>query len=526
VGTDGHDRAVWGDEVNGWFSRINAQTGQVASGAGEIFVDGRSLGFGHLFDWFDAQTLLVKGAGDFPTLINIHTGERDILSDRTADQAAAGGGVWLPAWDGRIWCAVSRTGERAWIEERGGSNDDRSLFVDGLPIVQFQPINYCRIDAGYVTWSFFARGKREVWGKRPGHGPERLDVYSGDSLFAVPVLTSLGPFVVVQSHTALHVAPWGESRGTLIATGNDKNFHPDAAWTPQGLLVVWNDDRGEQGRQFIDLTRRDTLELGVVPSKPLPIPPVITPEPETSMQYPSAEWEVVRQMHARFSSTFPATEDGGRGFTEMVVEQLDFSFPDGGWCWKKSSPNNPPSKDCTARQIDGRFEGWDILNAAGVQGPRELAENPAYHDLRGQVPIEVTAKNHLGASVPEQPAPGTHAYDGGDNDTGTCDRCGATRDAAVHQVTAPPSQPPTTPPAAGCNCAGEVAKVRQDITELTDMLLMLPANLAGLVEQIMDEKLSELPAPKPLTSFPHYQGKFFGAPISLAPVFPEKKKEQ
>jgi hypothetical protein len=46
---------------------------------------------------------------------------------------------------------------------------------------------------------------------------------------------------------------------------------------------------------------------------------------------------------------------------------------------------------------------------------------------------------------------------------------------------------------------------------------MLPANLAGLVEQIMDEKLSELPAPEPSTSFPAYEGRIFGQKVRLEP---------
>jgi hypothetical protein len=477
--------------MNGWFSRINAQTGQVASGAGEVFVDGRSLGFGHLFDWFDAQTLLVKGHGDRPTLINIHTGERQELTDYAVNQAAGGGGSWMGTGGSVIWCAVSRTGERAWIEERGGSNDDRSLFVDGLPIVQFQPINYCRIDAGYVTWSFFARGKREVWGKRPGHGPERLNVYSGDSLFAVPVLTSLGPFVVVQSHTALHVAPWGENRGTLIATGNDKNFHPDAAWTPQGLLVVWNDDRGEQGRQFIDLTRRDTLELGVVPSNPLPIPPVITPDPEPiSMKLDPR----VRALLIQFAAKFPvpqtpgggeAHEERARQWSIRFCEQVDFSLPGEGYGTKRADSGRPFSKDTISQQRDGEMVTWDLLVGTGTGEP-SLNLDPHGEVTTGQVFVPVAAINHLGASVPEP---------------------------------TPTPNPTPTPPAAGCNCA-------EQLEALTEHLMMLPANLASLVEQIIEEKLSELPAPEPLTSFPHYQGKFFGAPISLAPVFPEKKKEQ
>lgn len=117
------------------------------------------------------------------------------------------------------------------------------------------------------------------------------------------------------------------------------------------------------------------------------------------MDFPRTEWGVVEQMHQRFAGDFSATEDGARAWTEMAIQQLAFSFPQGGWCWKKAAQGSPPSKDCIARQISGRFEGWDVLNAAGVNGPRVLAGYPpSYHDLvaeGNQVPIAVDPRNWL-----------------------------------------------------------------------------------------------------------------------------------
>jgi hypothetical protein len=118
------------------------------------------------------------------------------------------------------------------------------------------------------------------------------------------------------------------------------------------------------------------------------------------VDFPRAEWGIVEQMHAKFARTQPATEDGAREWTRMTVEQLAFSFPAGGWCWKSASRDRPPSKDCIARRIDGRFEGWDVLQSAGATGPRVLtAYPPSFHDLiaeGNQQPILVTPKNHLG----------------------------------------------------------------------------------------------------------------------------------
>lgn len=130
-------------------------------------------------------------------------------------------------------------------------------------------------------------------------------------------------------------------------------------------------------------------------------------EPEEPVDFPPIEWETVVDMHERFAVDFPATEEGARGWTEMAIEQLAFSFPNGGWCWKKAAQNSPPSKDCIARQTGGRFEGWDVLIGAGVNGPRVLAGYPpTYHDLvaeGNQVPIQVEPVDWLGLDEPEEP---------------------------------------------------------------------------------------------------------------------------
>jgi hypothetical protein len=125
------------------------------------------------------------------------------------------------------------------------------------------------------------------------------------------------------------------------------------------------------------------------------------------MPMPSAAWRIVQQMFERFASSYPASDAGARQWTHATIEQLAFSVPDGGWCAKRASLDRPESKDCVARQIDGRFEGWDVLIGADG-GPVRLADYPpTYHDLRAeenQVPIIVTARNHL-LSNPLPPSP-------------------------------------------------------------------------------------------------------------------------
>jgi len=121
---------------------------------------------------------------------------------------------------------------------------------------------------------------------------------------------------------------------------------------------------------------------------------------------PADVWAQVKTVHARFAPEFPGDEHGAREFMRLLIGQVAFSFPDQGWCWKKSSPTAPPSKDCLARQEGGRLEGWDILVGAGAQGPRVLSESPAYHDLAGQHHVEVEARDVLGAPpVHDAPEP-------------------------------------------------------------------------------------------------------------------------
>lgn len=138
-------------------------------------------------------------------------------------------------------------------------------------------------------------------------------------------------------------------------------------------------------------------------TKPPPPPPPTKKEP---MEFPRAAWDIVQQMHARYAASFPANEEGARSWTKMAIEQLVYSFPDDGYCWKSADAGRPPSKDGVGKRKGGRFDGWDLLHAAGAQGPRELARYPPeWHDLTGQHPIAVSGVNHLGAQPEPKPDP-------------------------------------------------------------------------------------------------------------------------
>ena len=163
------------------------------------------------------------------------------------------------------------------------------------------------------------------------------------------------------------------------------------------------------------LTVAEIAELKDITDQEEPEEPGEPEEPEGPVDFPRTEWGILEQMHAKFARTRPATEDGAREWTRMAIEQLAFSFPSGGWCWKSASPDRPPSKDCIARRIEGRFQGWDVLQSAGVNGPHVLARfPPSFHDLiaeGNQHPIPVNSKNHLGTELDEPTEPGQATLD-------------------------------------------------------------------------------------------------------------------
>jgi hypothetical protein len=497
---------VWGDEVIAFFP--------VLSPDGTLIAAERQDGNGVKVAWKDNRTV-VSAVGDGPgILINGALVYPDSLEPNAI---SAGGGTFcadywindgfkgLKLFDGNARVEIP-SGYASAMADDGylvylTGHDDRTQQVrdlDGYVYDDDAPLEYpscSRLGVVYSKYTGRTQHAKETWGALRHEQGQRFHA-SGEMIEHGPVAidTPDGLYVGAFRDDGVILYKAGQTVGWFHPSPNARNL--DGKWDGRGVRLVWNRPDGtlEERHQLLTDAR---VALAVVPSKPLPIPPVITPEPEPiSMKLDPR----VRALLIQFAAKFPvpqtpgggeAHEERARQWSIRFCEQVAFSLPDEDYGTKRADSGRPISKDTISQQRDGEMVTWDLLVGTGTGEP-SLNLDPHGEVTTGQVFVPVDAVNHLGGTVPEQP----------------------------------PEQPPTQPPAAGCNCAGEVAKVRQDITELTDMLLMLPANLAGLVEQIMDEKLSELPAPEPLTSFPHYQGKFFGAPISLAPVFPEKKKEQ
>jgi hypothetical protein len=120
----------------------------------------------------------------------------------------------------------------------------------------------------------------------------------------------------------------------------------------------------------------------------------ITGEPQMSDgTMPQDVYDIIEQMHAKYAQfcidTHPNDmEAAARMCTQMIIEQVMFSFPGQGYCWKSADANRPPSKDVQAQLGAGFFWGWDLFFASGANGPRDLNAYPLpVHDITGQNPI-------------------------------------------------------------------------------------------------------------------------------------------
>lgn len=214
----------------------------------------------------------------------------------------------------------------------------------------------------------------------------------------------------------------GENGGCLVwDRGQMRYLIAESAGVPRFIRAVrdgddvsvayWGQSGVPSAAHWLTVAELRALPLAGTPAPTPPLPP--TPEPPMT-QMPTAAWALIQECHRRFAFALPVTEDGARQFTKLCIEQLAYNFPQEGWCWKAADPGRPVSKDIVARQSAGRMDGWDILNAASLNGPRLLVDVPGWHDLSGQFPIVAgqnhqgwvwTPTNHLDLPVPVPPTP-------------------------------------------------------------------------------------------------------------------------
>jgi hypothetical protein len=279
--------------VSSRFPRISAE-GRIASGSGTIVVDGTAVGPGFEPQWYGPSRLMVKGFDDKPHTIDLTA--QTVLpfapNGPRYTHLRAGGGQWIGAVDRQqpYRVACSRTGQKAWVVEHGGDNNDHSLFLDGVLITRGS-VHNPRVEDGYLVWTEGGGTAQRTWGRTRDGLIVRLhasgDLWEGAP---IPVLTPAGPWVVVMTNADLRAYPWGSTQGKMLQTGENQNFDPDAIWFSAEIVVVWSDAHGtlppHRGHVRLDDPRVELNPPIVMPPPDPPVPPIPPiPEEETMIAY-------------------------------------------------------------------------------------------------------------------------------------------------------------------------------------------------------------------------------------------------
>lgn len=439
------------------------------------------------------QTVVVKGANKRLVEVNVLTGA--IVADLgpEPDYHAAGGGKFITSNEkGAAYVAVSRHGRRAWIVEHGSNGNDNSVIVEGVSggadiIVARGSCHDVRIEHDLLVWAQQEQAgndsTRRIFGVdlALGGAPRKISVFPGWSTKPVPIATPSGPWVLYITNDDLRLHPWGVASGFIERTGADQNFNPDAiCLMANAIWACWNRSNGELRRRDILFSepREDCSKASggvVVVTPPAPKVPCekrypgasatdLTPctalrpdgtvcgqainrhhrpKVEVPVSFepaliPDDAQETIRAFAAKFPPpTGPAENEEHfercRGWMEDLAEQLRFSHPHYDFGRKRASASRPWSKDGLPRRVGAVVHNWDLLAGAGTGQP-VLNSLVGYRsiDISDQVFEGVSPVNHLASTGGGQT--NTHRYQGGGNDTGTCDQCGAARAAAVHQV--------------------------------------------------------------------------------------------
>jgi hypothetical protein len=149
------------------------------------------------------------------------------------------------------------------------------------------------------------------------------------------------------------------------------------------------------------------------------------------MLFPQQAVRACDELYARNTQLAHSDNDNDRRkLTRMIVEQIAFELGAGWGCKKRAGVSDDfQSKDAIAfREDDGTVSVWDWQNGTTRKRCVNEGESPTYPHLSPQEAafMPVDAVNHLHEA--------THKYEGGENDNGTCDKCGKSRFDSVHVI--------------------------------------------------------------------------------------------
>lgn len=393
---------------NGWFPKLNSK-GDVVSGAGVIDYNGLPVASPGWHPEFKTDNVIVYiGEGD--CLYELEVGKQPVkLSEQKVSFFAAGAGKVAFPQPGDIGLSIDPiTGAVARLVEHNGSNVDHSILINDVPILKHEPVSNLHIAGGrlvYSLWTGRPHDRGTVGIDKDGRTHNLRVFTTGWEGNPITIETPEGPWLLFMTNSDLRLRPWNSELGYIITTGEDQNFNAYARYIGGNIQVVWNTATGELQKRLFGLhDNKVSVASAVIPTpNPDPNPnPEPEPEPIKMPELPQAVQDIVQQLYTRHLDLARGDDDQRRQLTKMIVEQTVFNFPNDGYCWKASSPNNPPSKDSMARQLDGKLYSWDLFNGAN----RKPIINPPTDDITGQHAIVLAGVNHLGAPEPKpEPEP-------------------------------------------------------------------------------------------------------------------------
>jgi hypothetical protein len=397
--------------MNGWYPRIS-QGGQVASGYGSVWIDGRQVAAqGFTPQWMGENDLVYKGQDD-KLYVTDGTTSR-LLFDIPVLRFAAGRGLFIPITPGGELIDASvdvALGHRAELLELGGQNTNRSLNYNNLRIVSGEPIAEPRAADGLVCWSLYTgMHDRGPWGMRLGGQPENLRRFlHGWEGNPVPFMTPEGPWLLTMTNWDLRLAPWGSKEGYIVKTGEDGNLNPDARFVGAEILVVCSNGAGTLLSTRIHLSApRTDISVAAVPDSPPPpslcatkyapgsfgscpicghaksIHQVLVEpqEPVMSMEMPQAVYDTYVKCVEKFPHS--GSDDDRRAANRKAIETIRAKH---GLRWVAKSEHNTgwaaASKDALACVEEEPVHGqkmdmfiWDMINGTTRQPvPRHESE--------------------------------------------------------------------------------------------------------------------------------------------------------
>jgi hypothetical protein len=245
--------------INGWFPAINSR-GDVASGAGEIFVNDSSFGQGWRPRWIDDDTI-VYDQGLQSRVVDVRT--RALLGTTISyNEFSAGGGKWAGHYQGAPvylqpylkpvtvdgaalmntgWMAHAPNGDFAYADNYSGVN--HTLYRNGGVVIATVPIVAVSISNAATVW-VQATGTytRALYGK-VGAGP--ITDWTIESLINETIVADDDtgtPWVLSVTQTGLILAPGGAASPTFRWTGEFLN--PDLRFINGAWHIASSNSQG------------------------------------------------------------------------------------------------------------------------------------------------------------------------------------------------------------------------------------------------------------------------------------------